>query len=85
MAVVAPYKNNFFLWALNHDFFRSATGFLFCNGVFSDYFSTTPTGIPASMGIQGKIRIILNFISLYGRGVWIPNTYSPCSLIRNIR
>lgn len=84
MAVVAPYKNNLFLGVLNHSFFLSATGFLFCDGVFSDYFSTASTGIPATLGIQGKIRIILNFISLYGRGECISNTYSPCSLIRNI-
>lgn len=51
MAVVALCENNFSLWALNHGVFLSATGFLLCNGVFSDYFFTTPPGIPASMGI----------------------------------
>lgn len=35
-------------------FFFSATGFLLCNGVFSDYFPTTPPGIPTSMRIKSN-------------------------------
>lgn len=32
------------------------------------------------MGIKDKIKMISNFLSLYGREMHIPNTYSSCSL-----
>lgn len=81
--VVALCENSFFLWALNYVFFLSATGFLLCSGVFSDYFTTASPGISAFVRLKA-IKMILNFLSFYGRGVYIPNTYSLCSLTRGI-